>query len=203
MPMKNLELSIEKEIEFMIKYQLTSDELFLMKLIWYAQDNHPEYLSKYFSECKLGKEIRELLMGLRDKSIINKSYTIPEKGEVFNPNDVDFNKTVIKSFMQHSQELGMELFDSYPAFTYINGRPFSLRNITKLYKSLDEMCFAYGEAIRFDPMKHKEVLEILEYARDNNLINNGICTFIAERQWDMFRQMRDGDIGAFNTNELV
>ena len=41
MPMKNLELSIEKEIEFMIKYQLTSDELFLMKLIWYAQDNHP------------------------------------------------------------------------------------------------------------------------------------------------------------------
>ena len=38
-------------------------------------------------------------MGLRDKSIINKSYTIPEKGEVFNPNDVDFNKTVIKSFM--------------------------------------------------------------------------------------------------------
>ena len=31
--MKNLELSIDREIEFMIKYQLTADELFFMKLI--------------------------------------------------------------------------------------------------------------------------------------------------------------------------
>lgn len=201
--MKNLELSIEKEINFMTKYQLTADEFFLMKLIWYAQDDHPEYLSKYFAECKLGKEIRELLMGLRDKEIINKSYTIPEKGEIFNPNDVDFNKNVIKSFMQHSQDLGMELFENYPAYTYINGRPFSLRNITKLYKSLDEMCFDYGQSIKFNPQKHKEVLEILEYARDNNLINNGICTFIAERQWDMFQQMRDEDTGEFKTSELI
>lgn len=201
--MKNLELSIEREIEFMIKYQLTSDELFLMKLIWYAQDEHPEYLHKYFAECKLGKEIRELLMSLRDKGVINKAYIIPEKGEIFNPNDVDFNKNVTKSFIQHSQELGMQLFDSYPAFTYINGRPFSLRNITKLYKSLDEMCFAYGSAIKFDPQKHQEVLEILDYARDNNLINSGICQFIAERQWDMYQQMRDGDSGDFKTSELV
>lgn len=201
--MKNLELSIEKEIDFMIKYQLTSDELFLMKLIWYAQDEHPEYLQKYFSECKLGKEIRELLMSLRDKGIINKSYIIPEKGDIFNPNDVDFNKLVIKSFIQHSQELGLQLFDSYPAFTYVNGRPFSLRNITKLYRSLDEMCFAYGEAIKFDPEKHEEVLEILDYARDNNLINNNICQFIAERQWDMYKQLRDTDVGEFKTSELV
>lgn len=201
--MKNLELSIEREIDFMIKYQLTSDELFLMKLIWFAQDEHPEYLHKYFGECKLGKEIRELLMSLRDKGIINKSYIIPEKGEIFNPNDVDFNKIVTKSFIQHSQELGIQLFDSYPAFTYVNGRPFSLRNITKLYKSLDEMCFAYGEAIKFDPEKHQEVLEILDYARDNNLIQNGICQFIAERQWDMYQQMRDGDHGEFKTSELV
>lgn len=201
--MKNLELSIEKEIEFMIKYQLTSDELFLMKLIWYAQDEHPEFLHQYFSSCKLGKEIRELLMGLRDKEIINKSYSIPEKGEVFNPNDVDFNKNVLKSFMQHSQELGMDLFENYPAFTYINGRAFSLRNITKLYKSLEEMCFEYGKAIKFDPIKHREVMELLEYAKENNLVNSGICQFISERQWLMYEQMRDGDIGEFKTSELV
>mgnify|MGYP007032404378 CR=1 FL=1 len=65
------------------------------------------------------------------------------------------------------------------------------------------MCFAYGEAIKFDPTKHQEVLEILDYARDNNLIQNGICQFIADRQWDMYKQMRDGNLGEFKTSELV
>lgn len=201
--MKNLELSIENEIEFMNKYQLTADELFLMKLIWYAQDSHPEYLTNYFSRNQLGKSIRELLMSLKDKEIILKSYKIPEKGEEFNPNDVIFNKNSTKNFIRYSNELGMDLFNNYPAFTYINGRAFSLRNVTKLYKSLDEMCFAYGEAIKFNPEKHQEVIELLEYAKENNLINSGICSFIAEHQWDMYAQMRDGEEGMFNTSELM
>ena len=201
--MKNLELSIEKEIAFMNKYQLTADELFLMKLIWYAQDEHPEFLSDFFSNNKLEKEIRELLMGLRDKEIILKSYRIPEKGEVFNPNNVEFNKNVIKQFLQHSQELGLELFNTYPAYTHINGRAYSLRNVSKLYKSLEEMAWEYGKAIKFNPKKHKEVLEILEYAKDNSLINAGICSFIAEHQWDMYEKMRDGGEGTFNTSELI
>lgn len=201
--MKNLELSIEKEIEFMNKYQLTADELFLIKLIWYAQDEHPEFLTRFFTQNSLSKSIRELLFNLQDKEIIVKSYKIPEKGVEFNPNDVIFNKNVLKSFIRYSGELGMDLFNNYPAFVYINGKSFSLRNVTKLYKSLEEMCFAYGEAIKFNPETHKEVMELLEYAKENNLINSGICQFIAERQWDMYAQMRDGEEGTFNTSELA
>ena len=203
MPMKNLELSIENEIEFMNRYQLTADELFLMQLIWYAQDGHSEYLNDYFSRNQLGKSIRELLMSLKDKEIIVKSYRIPDKGEEFNPDDVVFNKNAVKTFLRYSNELGMDIFNNYPSYTYINGKAFSLRNVTKLYKSLDEMCFAYAEAIKFNPETHKEVMELLEYAKDNNLINSGICQFIAEHQWDMYAKMRDGDEGTFNTNELM
>lgn len=201
--MKNLELSIEKEIEFMNRYQLTADELFLIRLIWYAQDEHPEFLENYFSRNSLGKSVRELLMCLKDKEIIKKTYRIPEKGEEFNPDDVEFNQNATKSFLRHSEELGMDLFNNYPAFIYIDGRPFSLRNPTKLFKTMDEMCFAYGEAIKFNPEKHKEVMELLEYAKDNNLINSGICQFIIEHQWDMYRQMRDGGEGTFKTSQLV
>lgn len=201
--MKNLELSIEKEIEFMNKYQLTADELFLIKLIWYAQDEHPEFLTRFFTQNSLSKSIRELLFNLQDKEIIVKSYQIPEKGVEFNPNDVIFNKNVLKSFIRYSGELGMDLFNNYPAYVYINDKAFSLRNVTKLYKSLEEMCFAYGEAIKFNPETHKEVMELLEYAKDNNLINSGICSFIAERQWDMYARMRDGEEGTFNTSELM
>lgn len=201
--MKNLELSIEKEIEFMNRYQLTADELFLIRLIWYAQDEHPEFLENYFSRNSLGKSVRELLMCLKDKEIIKKTYRIPEKGEEFNPDDVEFNQNATKSFLRHSEELGMDLFNNYPSYTYIDGKYFSLRNPTKLFKTMDEMCFAYGEAIKFNPEKHQEVMELLEYAKENNLINSGICQFIVERQWDMYRQMRDGGEGTFKTSQLV
>ena len=201
--MRNLELSIEREIDFLIKYNLTPDELFLMKLIWYAQDGHPEYLSEYFSENQLTLELRDVLLSLQYKGIINKSYEVPEKGSILNPLDVDFNKNVVNSFLKHSLDLGMELFNAYPVFTIINGRTFSLRNITKLYKSLEEMAWEYGKAIKFDPEKHKEVIDLLEYGKENNLVQSGICDFIASNQWLTLKELRDGEVGTFKTSELI
>lgn len=200
--MKDLELSIEREIDFMIKYQLSSNELFVMKLIFYAQDNHEEFLSKYFTQCQ-EIDLRSILISLQQKGIINKTYKIPEKGVKFNPRDVDFNKNLIKDYVRHSEELGMDLFQNYPAFTNINGRTFSLRNITKLYKSIDEMCFAYGKEIKFDPIKHQEVMELLEWAKENNQIHSGICDFIASRKWIDLKQMRDEGIEDWNPTELL
>ena len=57
--MKNLELSIDREIQFMIKYQLTADELFFMKLIFYAQEDHEEYLHEFFSQNQLTTDPRD------------------------------------------------------------------------------------------------------------------------------------------------
>lgn len=200
--MKYAELSIEREIDFMIKYNLTPDELYLIRLIFYAQDGHDEYLSEYFSENELTKPLREVLLSLQNKGIINKTYIVPEKGQVFNANDVDFNKNVIKSFLQHSSELGMDLFMNYPPYTIINGKTFSLRNISKLYKSLDEFSFAYGKNINFSPEKHQEVLKLLEYGKENNLIHSGICDFISFG-WLNLKELKDNNMGTFNTNELI
>ena len=117
-------------------------------------------------ECGFERSIREILTSLQNKGVINKSYVIPQAGEVFNPQDVDFNKNVLNQFFQHSQDLGMELFEAYPAYTNINGRTFSLRNITKNFKDLDDMCWQYGRMIKFDQRKHEEILELLEYAKE-------------------------------------
>jgi hypothetical protein len=197
------ELSIDREIEFMLKYSLTADELFLIKLIFLAQDGHEEYLSNFFSQNKLSFDLRDILISLQEKEIINKSYKIPDKGKIFNPSNVDLNKQFLKGFLQHSEDLGMELFMNYPPFTRINGQLFSLRNITKLYKSMDDMCFNYGKSIKFDPNQHKHIMELLEYGKENNLINSGLCDFIASKKWLDLEAMRDEGMGTFNTNELV
>lgn len=200
--MKNLELSIQREINFMIKHNLDANELFILKLIFYAQDNHDEFISRYFNSCSC-IDLRTILISLQEKEIITKQYIIPDKGIIFNPKDVTLNKNLIKSFLQHSESLGMELFENYPGFTIINGRTFSLKNITKLYKSLDDMCFAYGQEIKFNLETHKEVLELLEWGKENNQISNGICDFIASRQWLLLKELRDKGQGLINTNELV
>lgn len=201
--MHKFELSLERELDFMIKYGLTADELYLIRLIFLAQDGHEEYLNKFFKECSLGSPILALLTSLQQKGVINKSYTIPPQGTVFEPKDVEFNKQIIKGFLQHSEDMGMELFQAYPAMTVINGKTFSLRNIAKFYKSFDDFTFAYGKEIKFDPIKHQEILDILEWAKENNLVHSGLGDFIISRRWLDYQEMRDGGMGTFNTNELI
>lgn len=181
--MKRNEMSIDREIMFMTKYQLTADELFVIRLIFYAQEGHEEYLSSFFSECQLGHSLKSILHSLQAKGIISQSYVVPEDGSVFKAADVELNESAVSQFLQHSTDMGMELFDAYPASTVINGRTFSLRNISKHFKNLDDMCWHYGKAIHFDRQKHVEILELLEYGKDNNLIHSSLTDFIISHGW--------------------
>ena len=172
--MKYIELSFDREIELMTKYQIFPEELLFIKLVFLAQEGHPEYLSKYFSQMPLKGAPRDTMLSLQEKGIINKSYKIPEKGKTFNPLDIDFNKNFMKSYLQHSYDMGMELFMNYPPYMIINGKQFSLRNIAKSFKNLDDFAFAYGKAIKFDVEKHKEIIELVEWAKEVNILNYGI-----------------------------
>lgn len=203
--MKNLELSIDREIDFMVKYELTADELFLMKLIWFAQEDRPDYFSDFFSQCELGKPIDELLASLKSKGIINSDYEIPQKGVsiLSKIKDIDFNKNVVKTFIQHSQDLGDELFKNYPDYILIQNRLTYLRNLTKNYSNFDDLCWAYGKAIKWNLATHERVMDILEWAKENHVINNNICGFIESRQWESLEKLRDSGEGSYNTYELI
>jgi hypothetical protein len=65
------------------------------------------------------------------------------------------------------------------------------------------MCWAYGKAIKFDVNTHNKVLELLEYGKDNNLINSGLCDFIVSHKWDEIQLLKDTDQGTFKTVSLI
>ena len=202
--MKHLELSIDRELDFMIKYQLSPEELLVLKLIFLAQENHSEYLAKYFSQGSFKGTIRETLKSLQDRGIINKSYKIPETGTTFKPLDVDFNKIVLKSFMQHSGELGMELFMNYPSFVNINGRNCSLKNISKSFKDMDDFCFAYGKAIKFNPDNHLKVMDALAFGKEHELLHYGIVEFVVSMKWLELSELRlSNNINGYQNSELL
>lgn len=187
----------------MTKYQIFPEELLFIKLVFLAQEDHPEYLSKYFSQMPLKGAPRDTMLSLQEKGIINKSYKIPEKGKTFNPLDIDFNKNFMKSYLQHSYDMGMELFMNYPPYMIINGKQFSLRNIAKSFKNLDDFAFAYGKAIKFDVEKHKEIIELVEWAKEVNILNFGIIEFITSLKWLELKELKENGLTTFNTSELL
>ncbi len=123
---------------------------------------------------------------LKEKSIIKKNYN-PES---YVPNDIEFNKNFLKKYYKQSGVLGKELSDNYEPFIQINGKMASLRNIAKKFYTLEEFYFYYSSLIGHNPEKHKEVMEILRWARENKLCKVSILEFVASHKWNEFAQMK-------------
>ena len=189
----------------MATYNLSADELLLIYLTFLARDeeNHPEYFTRWFSNGGQSK-LRDLFNSLKDKGIIHKNYN----PATYNPDDIEFNKTFIKSWIKNSGELGQELFDKYPSYIQINGKLAPLRSISKQFHSLDEFFFHYSVQIGHSIEKHKEVMEILEWAKQNHKINSGILDFVSSRKWNDLKELKEKGIegieeSTFNVYESI
>lgn len=188
-----------------IAHNLTFDEFFLIYMTLLARDeeNHEEYLAKWFANG--GKDrLRELFNSLKEKGIILKSYNT----ESYVPNDIQFNKNFIRSWYKQSGEMGQELFDNYVPFLNINGKLMPLRNISKKFYSLDEFYFYYSSNIGHNPEKHKEIMDLLQWAKDNGQIKYNIVEFVASHKWDELKYLKennvDGEVtSSFNVYENI
>ena len=97
----------------------------------------------------------------------------------------------IKRYYKCSGELGQELFEAYERYAYINGKYFSLRNFSKRFSSFQELFFFYSSQIQHNPSKHKEILEIVQWAKENNLLKFGIVEFIVSHKWNELKELRE------------
>lgn len=102
-------MDINLILNLMSTYHLTADELLLVYLTFIARDEegHPEYLAKWIQN---GGQLRPLFESLKEKGIIHKTYN----PSTYSPNDIEFNKTVLKTWPKYSGLMGMELFNAYP-----------------------------------------------------------------------------------------
>lgn len=181
-------MELDTILNIMISYRLTADELLLVYLTFLAQEeeNHPEYFIKWFSNGGKSK-LKDLFESLKEKGIIHKDYN-PDS---YNPDDIEFNKNFLKGWLKLSGEMGKELFDAYPPFLNIQGKLAPLKNISKKFYSLDDFFFFYSSKIKHNPDKHKEVMDILQWAKDNGKINFGILEYVASEKWNDLMYLRD------------
>ena len=179
----------------MNKYELNAEELFIIDLLCLAsaEERRPEYLCEYITISKIN--LREVLLSLQEKGIILKSWKLPNSGERFDPETVVFNKNFISNYKKYSAELGEEFFMAYPSICIINGVEAPLKNFAKKFNSEEEFYFAYGKSIGWNPDIHRKVLELVQWAKDNNcrLINMNICDFVISKMWQSIQELKDGD----------
>lgn len=200
--MKKLNLNIDEEIAILEKYQLSPNELFVIRILLLETEEYDEnYLHRFLSIKVV--DLRSILLSLQEKGIILKSYKIPNKGERFYPEDVAFSQNFLKSLYKSSFELGQELFETYPAFTNINGVTFSLRNVAKKYNSLEDFFRNYGKSINHNPETHKRVINNIKWALDNtSYLNFGICEFVISRKWEEIELLKNGDFSNVNFDAI-
>lgn len=199
----NLELSLNEEIEIYLKTGLTPTELFIVRLLFIAVGGDSSLLMNYVSNSKI--ELREILCSLQNKKVINANYKIPEKGSLFNADDIPFNKNFLKSYVKDSNELGKELLDKYPEFINIGGRLCSIKNFTKgNFYSFEDFFNYYAKTIKCSGVTHEHIMEQLEYGVEHNLINYTILEFVASRKWNAIAELRNSNsINGYNNTELV
>lgn len=204
--MKQFELSLKEEINIYINSGLTPTELFILRLLFLAIDNDASLLVNYLSNISDGKLIfRKVLESLKEKKVILSTFKVPCEGETLNYNNIPFNKNFIKSYIRESNTLGKELFDAYPPFININGKLCSIKNFTKagLY-SFEEFCLYYSKSIKNAGVTHQRIMEALEFAKENNLVNYTIIEFIASHKWVEIEYIQNsGNVNGYNNSELL
>lgn len=98
--------------------------------------------------------------------------------------------------------MGKELFEAYPQFGSINGSVIPLRGVSKKFDSLEQAYFKYGKSINFNPEKHKYIIELVEWAKDNNILNCSLASFIVNNGWCDLEALKNGDIANINYDAI-
>lgn len=202
----NFELSLREEISVYTKSGLTPTELFIIRLLYLAADGDPSLLTEYLSQLSDGKTLlRQVLISLKNKSAINSTFKIPEKGESLNFKNIPFNKHFLNMFVRESNQIGKEFFDAYPPFININGKIVSIRNFTKANLfSFEDFCVFYAKAIKNSAVKHEYILEILEYAKANSLIHYSILEFLSSKKWEEIEYIKNsGNVNGYKNSDLL
>lgn len=194
--MKNL--ALRQQLIFCEKYKLDANQLLLLEIILIAQEGDDAELVQLYFQSKVKGSLLEQLNRLQEVGVILKSYKMPKKGEVLDLFSIPINKNLVKDFYKSSFELGKELFEEYPQFGFINGNPVGIRSVSKKFDSLEDFYRFYGKTIRWKPETHKHIIELVKWARENNLLCVSLCNFVIDHRWDELESLRNGDLA--NTN---
>lgn len=186
-------MSLDTILNIMTKHGLDCNEIMLLYLTFISQsENNTKGLALFNKWYESGgyKILKNTFLSLKEKGIILKNY----KPEIYNPDEIEFNKTFVKSWVKLTGELGKQLYNMYPSYMYINGKPIYLKNHTKKFLDIEDVYFWYAKTIGHSIEYHRFILDTLAWAKENNLITFSILEFIGSQKWNVLNEIRNKGI---------
>lgn len=204
--MKKFNYSIDDDISFQEKYQITPDELFILKILLLLQEDEQdlEYFQRFIQIPDNKRSFRNNLQALQGKGLILKTYKIPEQGKPFNPYEIPINKVLVKNMHKASFDLGQELFDVYPKYGLINGGMVPLHGVSKRFGSREDFYRFYSKVINWNPEAHKKIIELIKWEQDNSIgfLNMTILSFVIDHRWEALQDIKDGKLNNVTFNVI-
>ena len=68
---------------------------------------------------------------------------------------------------------------------------------------MDDFFFFYGKTIKWNPETHTQIIKLLEYAKENNLINYSIATFVINEKWREIQKAIQEGLGTYQSSILI
>lgn len=203
--MKSLTFTLDEELALEGKYNITPDELMFIRAVLLIQDEEShDLLVRYMDllhACNV--DIHGMLVRMQEKGIILSDYRVPNPGEQFEPELVPFNKNFLKNLYRSAFELGKELFDAYPQTTVINGYMVTLRGVSKHFNSLEECYSKYGKCIKWNEETHKEIIDLVNWAKEKNMIQQSLSSFVVNNAWLDLQAIRDNSTVNYDTIKML
>ena len=189
------------ELYILEKYKLTPTELFTIKCILIAkEDGDYEPLQRLSTILDGG--LRLVLERLQIKGIILKSFKIPKVGSKLEIEDIPINQNFQKQYFRASFKMGEELFETYPQSCYINNQYFNLRSVSHKFDSLEEAFAKYSKYIKHNPEKHQEIIELIEWGKENNYNFTTLDRFIVDNAWESIKNMKENNTININSESI-
>lgn len=191
---------MKQQLLFCEKYNINPSELLLLEIILIAKNGDgPEIVYEYFSSrARARGATSKLLSGLRDSGIIHKTYEIPDKRNINSKKDlmnmlldIPLNKNITKDFYRYSFELGKELWDTYPQFGIVNNSQVGLKSISKKFDTIEDFYRFYGRTIRWKPEIHNQIIELVKWAGEHNILCTTIANFVIDHKWEELEALKD------------
>ena len=204
--MKKFNYTIDDDISFQEKYQITPNELFVLKILLLLQEDEQdiEYFQRFIQISDNKKDFRNILKSLQDKGLILKTYKIPEIGSPFSPYDIPINQVLVKNMHKASFDLGQELFDVYPRYGLINGGMVPLHGVSKRFGSREDFYRFYSKIINWNPETHKKIIDLIKWEQSNNIgfLNMTILSFVIDHRWESLQDIKEGKLNNVTFNVI-
>lgn len=197
--MEHFKFTIENELVFLEKYNLTPTELFAIRVIlWAKEEGEYEWLQRFAKTVKL----RDILGNLQEKGIILKSWKIPVENSILHVEDIPFNQNFQKQFFRASFEMGQELFEIYPSSTFVNGQYYNLKSVSKRFDSLEQAFQKYAKYIHNNPETHSHIIELIKWGKENEFAFTTLDRFIIDLGWTSIEEFKEKNVININ-NEAI